>query len=107
MERPCISSSRTCRSTPRSTRGSWRASATRPPRACWPTSCLEHDDGTLRYVDLWRSREECDRFTDERLHPVVGRALAEAGIRPAGEPPRREMKVVGVWGEAFPREARV
>jgi hypothetical protein len=67
----------------------------------------EHDDGTLRYVDLWRSREECDRFTDERLHPVVGRALAEAGIRPAGEPPRREMKVVGVWGEAFPREARV
>jgi hypothetical protein len=68
---------------------------------------IEREDGTLRYVDLWRSREDCDRFTDERLHPVVGRALAEAGIRPDGEPPRRQLTVVDLWGEGFPREARV
>ncbi len=67
----------------------------------------ENEDGTLHYVDLWRSREDCDRFTDERLHPVVGRALAAAGIRPTGEPPRLERTVVGVWGEAAASEARV
>lgn len=64
---------------------------------------LEQADGTLRYLDLWRSREECDRFTETRLHPVVGQVLSQAGIRPAGEPPRREVQVVDVWGEGFPR----
>jgi len=59
---------------------------------------IEREDGTLRYVDLWRSREDCERFTEERLHPIVGTVLAAAGIRPAGEPPRREVAVVSVWG---------
>ena len=63
---------------------------------------IEQPGGTLRYVDLWQSQEQCDRFTDERLHPIVGRALARAGIRPDGEPPRRELAVASVWGPAFP-----
>jgi hypothetical protein len=68
---------------------------------------IERPDGGLRYLDLWDSREDCDRFTEERLHPVVGAALSAAGIRPAGEPPRTDLTVVAAWGAAFPRTSRV
>jgi hypothetical protein len=64
---------------------------------------IEREDGHLHYLDLWDSREDCDRFTDERLHPVIGKALAEAGIHPEGEPPRRVATLVDLWGAAFPR----
>ena len=62
---------------------------------------IEQSDGTMRYIDVWSSREDCDRFTEERLHPVVGRALAEANVHPAGEPPRQELTVVDVWGRGL------
>ena len=26
-------------------------------------------DGGLRYIDIWESREACDRFLEERVHP--------------------------------------
>ena len=68
---------------------------------------FERPDGGLRYLDLWEAQADCDRFTEERLHPVVGAALAAAGIRPAGEPPRNDVHVVDVWGAAFPRVSRV
>jgi hypothetical protein len=68
---------------------------------------IEREDGTLSYLDLWESEADCDRFTERDLHPVVGQALAEAGIRPDREPERRQVKVVDVWGPAFPREAAV
>jgi hypothetical protein len=58
---------------------------------------LEREDGTLRYFDIWRSREDCDRFTEERLHPAVGPVLMEAGIHPDREPPRDDIHVVEVW----------
>jgi hypothetical protein len=63
---------------------------------------LEQPDGTLRYVDVWRDREALDRFTEQRLHPVVGPVLAAADIHPDGEPPRHEMGVVDLWGSAVP-----
>jgi hypothetical protein len=63
---------------------------------------LEQADGTLRYVDVWRDQEACERFVEQRLHPVVGPVLAAADIRPAGEPPRHEMAVVDLWGAAVP-----
>lgn len=59
---------------------------------------LNNPDGTLRYVDVWSSEAELDQFTDEVLHPVVGRMLQQAGVRPPGEPPRRPIQVVGAWG---------
>jgi hypothetical protein len=59
---------------------------------------LENPDGTLRYIDVWDSQEDCDRFTEERLHPVVGQALRDAGVHPNGEPPRRQVQVAGMWG---------
>jgi len=63
---------------------------------------LVTDDGTLRYLDLWRTRADCDRFTDDRLHPVIGRLLAAAGIAPESEPERHEVDVAYVWGELAP-----
>ena len=66
---------------------------------------IEHEDGHMRYLDLWRSSEDCDRFTEERLHPVVGAALAQAGVRVEGEPPRREVTVVDAWGPGFAERA--
>jgi hypothetical protein len=56
------------------------------------------DDGHLRYLDIWDSEAACERFTNERLHPVVGRALARHQIRPeGGEPPRHEVQIAHVW----------
>jgi hypothetical protein len=68
---------------------------------------IEREDGHLSYLDLWESKEDCERFTEERLHPVVGPVLAGAGVRVQAEPPRREVTVVDVWGPAFPRAATV
>ncbi len=43
---------------------------------------IERQDGTLRYPGLWRGREDRDRFTDERPHPVVARSPRPASARP-------------------------
>ncbi len=66
---------------------------------------LAREDGHLSYLDVWRTREDCDRFTESRLHPVVGAALAAAGVHVADEPPRREVDVVDVWLAGLPRPA--
>lgn len=57
------------------------------------------EDGHLRYLDVWESEAACERFTEERLHPVVGRALARHRFRLDGEePPRQPVQVAHVWG---------
>ena len=66
---------------------------------------IEREDGHLSYLDLWESKADCDAFTDDRLHPVVGAALAAAGIQVAAEPPRREVVIVHAWGTGFPQRA--
>jgi hypothetical protein len=68
---------------------------------------IEREDGHLSYLDVWETQDDCERFTEELLHPVVGAALAAAGIQVDVEPPRRPAKVVDVWGPAFPRPAAV
>jgi len=56
------------------------------------------DDGHLRYIDIWDSESTCERFTKERLHPAVGRALARHHIRlPGGEPPRHLLQIAHMW----------
>ena len=57
---------------------------------------LENPDGTLRYVDVWQSREACDRAFEERIHPAVHAIFEATGFRPEGEPPRSEARVVDV-----------
>jgi hypothetical protein len=55
-------------------------------------------EGGLRYIDVWESEQDCDRFTEERLHPVVHGLLAEIfGDQLPPEPERTELTVVHVW----------
>jgi hypothetical protein len=63
---------------------------------------FERPEGGLRYLDVWQSREDCDRFGEERLHPVVHGLLKEIfGDQMPDEPPRNEIAVIDVWGSAL------
>jgi len=46
------------------------------------------DDGRLRFVTLWESKEHADRFFAETLGPVLAKAL---GPEPVGRP-----EVIGI-----------
>lgn len=60
---------------------------------------IERPEGGLRYVDVWESQQECDRFSEERLHPVVHAMLTEIfGDELPPEPERVPLSVVHVWG---------
>ncbi len=62
---------------------------------------IERPEGGLRYIDVWESKEECDRFSEERLHPVVHTLLAEIfGDELPPEPERAPLSVIHVWGAA-------
>jgi hypothetical protein len=69
---------------------------TEPPEGLIVHVVTRHDDG-LRYTDVWESRELCDRFLAERVHPVLQRAFAAHGGVPQNEPPRRDVEIVDVW----------
>jgi hypothetical protein len=51
-------------------------------------------DGGLRYIDVWESREACDRFLEERVHPILQAAFSAAGAALPGEPDRIEVELV-------------
>ena len=53
-------------------------------------------DDTLRYIDVWTSKEACDRAFRERIHPAVQAVFAEEGFRPSGEPKRLPLDVIDV-----------
>lgn len=55
---------------------------------------VRNGDGKLRYVDVWTSKEACDRAFEERIHPAVRAAFEELRVRPAGEPKRHELSFV-------------
>ena len=57
---------------------------------------LKREDGLLRYVDVWESKEACDVAFEARIHPAVYSVFKEAKFRPAGEPTRQEMAAVEV-----------
>lgn len=57
--------------------------------------------GGLRYVDVWQSKEALDRFTEDRLHPVVHTLLRQVfGDDQPPEPERVPLDVIHVWGPA-------
>ena len=63
---------------------------------------IERPEGGLRYIDVWESQEDCDRFTEERLHPVVHSLLHEVfGDELPPEPPRTEVSVIDAWGSTL------
>lgn len=60
---------------------------------------IERPEGGLRYIDVWESKEQCDQFSEDRLHPVVHSLLREIfGDELPPEPERTALSVVHVWG---------
>lgn len=59
-------------------------------------ACVRNPSGGLRYIDVWESKEQCDRAFDERVHPAVDAAFG--GARPPVEPSRDVLDVVEVRG---------
>lgn len=60
-------------------------------------------NGGIRYIDIWESREQCDRFLEERVHPVLRTVFAASGQQLPAEPDREEFEVVDVSiGETSP-----
>ena len=71
---------------------------TEPPKGMISHLAIERPEGGLRYIDVWESEEDFERFTDERLHPVVHPLLAEIfGDQLPPEPDRARMAVVDLW----------
>jgi hypothetical protein len=59
---------------------------------------IERPEGGLRYIDVWETHEDFDRFVDERLHPVVHGLLAEIfGDDLPPEPEQVPLPLVHVW----------
>ena len=59
---------------------------------------VERPEGGLRYFDVWESEEDCDRFAEERLHPVVHPLLSSHfGDDFPPEPERIPLSVIHVW----------
>jgi hypothetical protein len=53
-------------------------------------------DGSIRYIDVWTSKEACDRAIRERIHPTVHAVFAEENFQPNGEPKRFPIDVIDV-----------
>jgi hypothetical protein len=69
-----------------------------PPQGLIVHIAVERPEGGLRYLDVWESEQDWDRFADERLHPVVHPLLAEIfGNDLPPEPEREPMPVIHVW----------
>lgn len=69
-----------------------------PPKGMISHVAVERAEGGLRYIDVWESEEDWDRFVEERLHPVVHPLLAEIfGDQLPPEPDRAAMPLVDVW----------
>lgn len=70
-----------------------------PPPGLIVHVAAERPEGGLRYYSVWESEEACDRFVDDRLHPVVHRLLPDVfGDQLPQEPTRTPLPVIHVWG---------
>ncbi len=73
-----------------------------PPKGLIMHLAIERPEGGLRYLDVWETQQDCDRFTDERLHPVIHGLLREIfGDDLPPEPERTMLSLVHVWGSAI------
>ncbi|MBA2309085.1 MAG: hypothetical protein H0W01_07290 [Pseudonocardiales bacterium] len=62
--------------------------------------CVRREDGGLRYIEVWESKELCGKAFDERVHPAVDRAFG--GERPQGEPTQNRLEVIDARGALIP-----
>jgi hypothetical protein len=59
---------------------------------------LPNEGGGLRYVDVWDTREDWERFRDEQVEPVVSDVLAGHTLPHDHSLVRfEEVRVVDVW----------
>ncbi|MEO5900323.1 MAG: hypothetical protein ABIR68_09345 [Ilumatobacteraceae bacterium] len=73
-----------------------------PPDGLVIHLAVERPEGGLTYIDVWESVEQAQRFTDERLHPVVHKMLrAVFGDELPPEPPRPELRLIHAWGHGL------
>jgi hypothetical protein len=69
-----------------------------PPKGLISHLAVERPEGGLRYVDVWESEADWDRFAEDRLHPVVHGLLSEIfGDQLPNEPERTPLSVVHLW----------
>ena len=69
-----------------------------PPKGLIVHLAIERPEGGLRYLDVWESKDDWDRFVDDRLHPVVHGLLSEIfGDELPPEPEQTPLSVVDVW----------
>jgi hypothetical protein len=60
--------------------------------------CVRNPEGGLRYIDVWESEADWDRFAEERLHPVVHPMLSKVfGGQIPPEPERVPLSAIHVW----------
>ena len=58
----------------------------------------ERPEGGLRYLDVWETKEDFERFVDERLHTVVHDLLREIfGDDLPPEPELVPVSTIHVW----------
>jgi len=59
---------------------------------------VERPEGGLRYIDVWESQADWERFAEERLHPVVHGLLGEIfGDQLPPEPEQTPLSVIHTW----------
>ena len=69
-----------------------------PPKGLIVHIAVERPEGGLRYIDVWESEEDWDRFGEERLHPVVHPLLqGRFGDALPPEPERTPFAAIHVW----------
>lgn len=69
-----------------------------PPKGLVVHLAVERPEGGLRYVDVWETEADWDRFAEERLHPVVHPLLSGVfGDDFPPEPERTPLAVLHVW----------
>lgn len=70
-----------------------------PPKGLISHLAVERPEGGLRYIDVWDSESDWDRYAEERLHPVVHGLLREIfGDQLPPEPARLPLTVIDMWG---------
>jgi hypothetical protein len=59
---------------------------------------IARPEGGLRYIDVWDTEADFEKFAEERLHPVVHPMLhAVFGENMPPEPERAPVDVIHVW----------